>query len=471
MLFFYLLLVICVEVIIQPYSSSGEVSFLTTSLKIENATLDEKKVYWNIHTNHKNAYRISYDEYFLDISRKNDDLIKKSGGESLKKFNEDSKIREIKKYLEKEEDKNNEDKNENKNKIETGENADDRSSTNNSKDDTTKAYKPKDNSTTNKENNNAAKSSEPKKKKVIRDPIIEKGSALLGDEFFDSLTPEFFNNLVENEGYMMKNEPESKKKEELKENGNENRKEITTPKTDILENKQTKKNNQKSNLVEAKDDDEAKKNPENQGITSGTRRSGFAFEFFPVFFHMLDKRSLIRINDKCLTHSLKFKPCVLNDFWSLDEEFYWNIYKAENTSILNGLRKMINNKERSNDDVKKNLYARPENCSNRCPSGDCENKDIDNSTTETNININQKPQNIIRPNPPNTGVMINTAFPVPQQNRSLQNTAFSMPQQSRQPYNKPLTHSQQGQNASQMNNKIALSQDLMKKLLEAVQKN
>lgn len=146
-------------------------------------------------------------------------------------------------------------------------------------------------------------------------------------------------------------------------------------------------------------------------ISSKGPVQGFDFELIPIFVHKLEKKTIIMRNKLCLTHDLSFKPCKFVDFWSLGHEFYWDIYRAEDTAYLKKLQSIINLKTNSNDQLKANQYAVTKNCPNPCPAGNCESSDTETGESFSTADA-PMPQQQMKPtfqNLPNTNYVDNRA--------------------------------------------------------------
>ena len=97
-------------------------------------------------------------------------------------------------------------------------------------------------------------------------------------------------------------------------------------------------------------------------------------------------------NGKCLTHGLKFKTCSFDEYWILDDEFYWNIFKVENTSYLDGLRKLIDDKTKHNESIKENQFIKTSECPKKCLGNDCLNNVDSDSYDSSEVASTQSSQ-------------------------------------------------------------------------------
>ncbi|ELA41766.1 uncharacterized protein VICG_01118 [Vittaforma corneae ATCC 50505] len=446
-MFIHLAMALClVEVVIQKYSRTGNVKYLNHELKFVKGDLNNKSIYWSLDSNRKNVYRIRFGRHYLDVSRKGATLIKKDGGEALEKFSEEQRLTEIKNYLDKQNTEN-----EQKTKPTDEQGSEEREGN------TTMDSDVKTGTSTSKHENSGASGTA---SKIVRDPIIEKSSRLT-DGFIDSLTPEFLSHLTENETYEISTAFDKNQTSTLKENNeDDDKKEIETNKKPKIEVIKSSKNVKESNLVDKKEStktETAQNTSGNQSTGGRTRRNGFVFELFPVFMHTLDKKILILVGEKCLTQSLKFEKCNFDDYWNLSDEFYWNIFKVENVNFLDGLKKMIDDKAKNNDDVKRNQFAKTENCPNPCPEGDCQSGDEDGDESKSIMHPADQP---INPqfNPKAGSLMPAMAHP-PMANPMMASGNIGMRQLPAQPINT--------QNVAPASNQITLTKELMDKLLEA----
>lgn len=458
MIFIHIVMALClVEVVIQKYSRTGNVKYLNHELKFVKGDLNNKEIYWGLDSNRKNVYRIRFGRYYLDISKKGTTLIKKDGGDALEKFSEEQRLAEIKNYLDKQ--------NIEEEKKSSKPTADEQRSEEREGSTTAGSDVKAGASSTSKRDSSGTNSAA---SKIVRDPIIEKNSKLTGD-FIDSLTPEFLSNLAENENgaYGISTAFDKSHAPTLKENNeDDDKKEIEAskkPKIELVDSENFKKSSKhikKSNLVdkaETTKPETAQATSNSSSMAGRTRRNGFVLELFPVFMHTLDKKILILLDDMCLTHSLKFEKCSFEDYWSLNDEFYWNIFKVENINFLDGLKKMIDDKAKNNDDVKRNQFAKTDNCPNPCPEGDCQN-DGDEDDDSKSVTYTGNPPPTIQPNP-----MVALPMPVmasPAAPNLVMGTGSVGQQKRIQPVNNMLP--------APSSNQITLTKDLMDKLLEAV---
>lgn len=99
---------------------------------------------------------------------------------------------------------------------------------------------------------------------------------------------------------------------------------------------------------------------------------GYVFDIIPIFNHKLDKKSLVIKDKMCLTHTLIFKVCDYDSFWDLPEEYYWDIYGAEDQVYLNKIKSFLERKVKNGDKILQNQFAELRGCPNSCPDGNCE---------------------------------------------------------------------------------------------------
>lgn len=321
-----------------------------------------------------------------------------------------------------------------------------------------------------------------------REVVLDKKDSILSSAFMDPISQEYFKNMEERNNMSLltgiteasensKPKPKEKdKKKKKKENKSklENKKEKIESKDGDKKKKQSESEGEKelkqkspepkqqeSNLSEEQnendniapprpilredfsgliedsrrsflsfgDENYSKKQAKPQGkVSSNGPNIGFDFELIPIFVHKLDKKTVIMRRNMCLTHGLNFKPCIFSELWNLNPDFYWDVYKVEDTGYLRKLQNIINKKTNSNSKLKENQYAVPKDCPNSCPSGDCESTETDagdsystekpQSLQPTRQVIQRVPQmNYYAPNPPVNIPMQQTLPRIPQFNQ------------------------------------------------------
>jgi len=250
---------------------------------------------------------------------------------------------------------------------------------------------------------------------LIEDPIIEKKQSLTGG-FVDSLAPEFLENFTRSglmgiESAFVKNNEESPSSSDtpVKDTANEDTpvKNATNEDTPVKNatNDDTPVKNATKGDTPVKDATKGDAPPKDKhkkplnkkkahskridpfladgsqdlslilsNLTESTAKKqvvdpGFVFQLFPVFMNTLDKRHLILINSRCLTHQMSLEACDFEDYWSLKDNFYWSIYRVDNPKTLNKLKKLINEKIKNSEDVRKTQVVNPDICKRKISGG------------------------------------------------------------------------------------------------------
>lgn len=477
----YLVTVNCVDVIIQPFTNTEEQKYLTHNLKIINTRLEDMTVYWNLDANERGRYRIRTGKYYLGMAGKDNTLIKKNGGDALQKVSDEEKIRKISKYFDDNEDKPNKgreiDNNENVenddnnqdpddtggtfDKRDTGSNEEPRmtvgsnnsgsrtgSGSNNSGNRTgsgsstgknTNSGRRSDddgnsngrgntgNYTSNRSNTNNNNTKTSPKKKVIDDPIVKKNNnqSLVGS-FFDSMTPELLGSL---EGSTLVE----------------------------LGNLDYEHNDMALSQLVGKADYQEKDTSSKAKTDSGTRAKysrGFIFDIFPVFINPLDKRAVLSLNGRCLTHEMVFEDCEFEDYWDLRDNLYWNIYRVDNPIFLKGLKKLVDDRTKNRDDIKNLQNVSPDKCRRRADGlGD----GLELGITPLNNQTGGNPV-LAGGSPPIQPVPVTNASPI--NANPPQNGGFS----------KDIKGGTTTKPTGGVSQSISISDNLMKKLFEAAKK-
>ena len=201
---------------------------------------------------------------------------------------------------------------------------------------------------------------------------------------------------------------------------------------------------------------------------------GFIFKLIPTFNNKLEKKMLILVGSLCLTHDLEFRNCDFKDFWDLERDFYWDIYRADDLSIMDKVLKTLKSKSRNNDKIKSAAYADINRCPSTCPEGNCNSEENDEGFS-TDQSTNNTQYNLQNTNPPisNTGnnsIQRPTTSPIHNIRRNFPSQAPNRVNTNvgRQTNQMQGNNMQRGANFTGNNNKlVTITEDLFRELSRA----
>lgn len=344
----------CIKVLISASQKTGRPKNLNHSLKLSKSNnMKNSNIFWDLDYNEK-KFRIRAGRYYLDMSTKKY-LIALDGGEEMEIYNENEKIREIKDLISREDS------------------IDRERARDESVDSLRKSGSGQETAGTNKSTNS-------RKTRIFNDPIVPREKSNLISPG-DSTSKEYLSQLAENiksSLYDAESTPDSMKSQYRSDLRDDEEK--TVPKDLQTDSKP------KIELVEASKKTSALSGPNTKSNATPQYRDGsakgYVFSLIPVFKHKMDKRMLIAKDGWCLTHKMVFKVCEYSRFWSLDDSFYWDIFKAEDVSYIDRLMKSLMNKAERNKDIKKASYINSNTCPSSCPDGDCDTDESDDEDSD-----------------------------------------------------------------------------------------
>lgn len=395
-MFKHFIIIKCLKIVISPFLTDGRVRYLNHALKLVPSSLQSERVFWDLDTNDL-KYRLRSGKYYWSESREGR-LIKKDGGPKMEEYDELVKLDELKALI-------------------RGNNSD-RTDIYNSRGDEYDA--------------NNSRSFALGDKKSFEDPIVEKQrSKNMSSNLVDPISQEYFKSMGDDNALSFLKDTDSAFDKPKDDTAEETKKEVVKNKKSKKPTKEAKAEKNDLNLSDEQGDEEkaGQKSAESEKPTEENKLNksmlasnvfelsaspntasnayngaqtqplplrgptlGFDFELFPVFVHKLEKKMLIMKSKNCLTHDMSFKPCKFSDFWSLKPEFYWEVYKAEDTAYLKKIQTVIASKSNANNNVKINSYAVTKNCPNTCPSGKCESSEsesMDSTSNDSSTNYTQ----------------------------------------------------------------------------------